>query len=313
MQVNALADPDGNRFNGRFGHGVTSVQYGNVLAVMDGREGSERIAEAATAVGEAFDCHVEWLHVRNDEAESRTIAAASMGAAAIWEPILMSGNGSGRERAERVRSLFVARFSESGVDIPWEESPPADRFTASFREVEGFEPDVVEVEGRLADLIVMGKPGRSGRGSLSSVLHAAILGSGRPVLALPLEGVVDLDGVASIAWDGSKEAARATSAALPLLKRCRRVLVMTGVIDDNVSPPSRLLRYLAAHGVRAETWAFLPNAGPVARSLLEQCDKAGAGLLVMGAYGHGRLHELVLGGVTRDALRMAERPILVAH
>jgi nucleotide-binding universal stress UspA family protein len=280
---------------------------------MDGREGSDRVAEAATAIGQGFDCHVEWLHVRNADADSRTIAAASMGAAAIWEPILVSGDRSRRERTERVRALFDARFGKGGAGIPWEESPPAGRFTASYREVEGFEPDVVEVEGRLADLIVMGRPGQGGRGSLSSVLHAAILGSGRPVLALPSEGGVDLGGIASIAWDGSKEAARATTAALPLLERCRRVLVMTGVVDENVSPPSRLLRYLAAHGVRAETWAFIPRGGPVARSLLEQCEKARAGLLVMGAYGHGRLHELVLGGVTRDALRMAELPILVAH
>ena len=289
------------------------MRYGSVLAVMDGREGANIVALAALAAGKAFDCHVAWLHVRSDDVKSRSIAAASMGAAAIWEPILMMGEDSAHGRADRVRALFQALCEEEGISVDWDQPPPSDRLTASYRELVGFEPDVVETEGRLADIIVVSKPGPGARGGLSSVLQAAILGSGRPVLAMPPVQSVNFEGVASIAWDGSKEAARATTAALPLLRRCRRVLVMTGVVDENMSPPSRLLRYLAAHDIRAETWAFIPHSGSVARNLLDQCASAQAELLVMGAYGHGRLHDLVLGSVTREALRTADIPLLIAH
>jgi nucleotide-binding universal stress UspA family protein len=118
---------------------------------------------------------------------------------------------------------------------------------------------------------------------------------------------------AAIAWDGSKQAARAVTAALPLLLRADKVVVITGLVNEDVSNPSRLVRYLSGHGVEARTWAFVPQEGSLGRDILGQSTEAEAELLVMGAYSRGRLRELVLGGVTRECLRHGEIPMLVNH
>jgi nucleotide-binding universal stress UspA family protein len=276
------------------------MRYGSILVVADGREGTQAVARTAMDLGTAFQCHVEWLHVRQGTAEGRTIAAGSMGPAAVWEPLVLGDDGESDARAERARSLFKQLCEDPGLAIDVKETPPCDRLTASFRELEGFEPDLVESEGRLVS------------GSSAS-LHAAILGTGRPVLVLAPQGRSAMPTTAAIAWDGSKQAARAVTAALPLLLRADKVVVITGLVNEDVSNPSRLVRYLSGHGVEARTWAFVPQEGSLGRDILGQSTEAEAELLVMGAYSRGRLRELVLGGVTRECLRHGEIPMLVNH
>lgn len=289
------------------------MRYGSILVVADGREGTQAVARTAMDLGTAFQCHVEWLHVRQATAEGRTIAAGSMGPAAVWEPLVLGDDGQSDARAERARSLFKQLCEDPGLAIDVKETPPCDRLTASFRELEGFEPDLVESEGRLVDLIVVSKPGRDGESGSSASLHAAILGTGRPVLILAPQGRSAMPTTAAIAWDGSKQAARAVTAALPLLLRADKVVVITGLVNEDVSNPSRLVRYLSGHGVEARTWAFVPQEGSLGRDILDQSTEAEAELLVMGAYSRGRLRELVLGGVTRECLRHGEIPMLVNH
>jgi nucleotide-binding universal stress UspA family protein len=103
--------------------------------------------------------------------------------------------------------------------------------------------------------------------------------------------------------------------ALPILERAREVVVITGQGKDDrpVAHPGALLRYLRLQDIGADMWQYQPEDWPVSASLMEQAKKAGAGLLVMGAYGHSRLRELVLGGATRAALRAGELAVLMVH
>ncbi len=289
------------------------MRYGSILAVADGREGTQAVAGTAMDLGRTFKCHVEWLHVRRGPSQGGAVAAGSMGPAAVWEPLILGDEGETEERAERVRAIFKHLAEDAGLAIDPETEPPRNRLTASYRELEGFEPDLVEAEGRLVDLIVAGKPGRGGEGGSSASLHAAILGTGRPVLVPALKREARRAAKVAIAWDGSKQAARAVTAALPMLQRADKVVVLTGLVSDDVSNPSRLVRYLSAHGIRARTWAFVPSEASLGRDILEQSAKAEADLLVMGAFSRGPLRELVLGGVTRECLRRGELPILVTH
>lgn len=289
------------------------MRYGSILAVVDGREGTQAVTGTAMALGQRFDCHVEWVHVRRGPSRGGAVAAGSMGPAAVWEPLILGDESETEERAQRVRGLFKQLCEDAGLGIDSKDAPPRDRLTASYRELEGFEPDVVEAEGRLVDLIVAGKPGRGGEGGSSASLHAAILGTGRPVLVPALKSTAGPAATVAIAWDGSKQAARAVTAALPVLQRAEKVMVMTGLVSDEVSNPSRLVRYLHAHGIEARTWAFVPSEASLGRDILEQSTNAEADLLVMGAFSRGPLRELVLGGVTRECLRQGELPILVTH
>ena len=143
-----------------------------------------------------------------------------------------------------------------------------------------------------------------------------IFGSGRPAILLP--GSVKpapFDHVA-IAWDGSRVAARAVADAAPLLARASRVSVIT-VIDEKElreeNPGARLARGLQERGLLAEPLAALNDGGDIAITLQENAIQSGAGLLVMGGYGHTRIRDFVLGGATDGVLRDLRLPILISH
>jgi nucleotide-binding universal stress UspA family protein len=121
---------------------------------------------------------------------------------------------------------------------------------------------------------------------------------------------------AIVAWDGSREAARATSDAIPLLRSAELVLILVVDARDTgggVLPGSELAVHLARHGVKAEA-RQVPSAGTsVTRVLLAQARDEAADLLVMGGYGHSRVREMLFGGTTRTFLDQAAIPVLLAH
>jgi nucleotide-binding universal stress UspA family protein len=88
---------------------------------------------------------------------------------------------------------------------------------------------------------------------------------------------------------------------------------MTAQYGSVAARPSELAQYLARHGIEAQTWAFTPGRDPIGKELMIQCAEAGADLLVMGAYGHSRFREMVLGGATRGVIANAPLPVLMAH
>jgi nucleotide-binding universal stress UspA family protein len=143
-----------------------------------------------------------------------------------------------------------------------------------------------------------------------------IFGSGRPAILLP--GSVKpapFDHVA-IAWDGSRVAARAVADAAPLLRRASRISVITVTDEKELreeNPGVRFAGGLQGRGLPAESLAALNDGGDIAVTLQENAIQSGAGLLVMGGYGHTRVRDFVLGGATEGVLRDLRLPILIAH
>ena len=161
--------------------------------------------------------------------------------------------------------------------------------------------------GDLADLLIISRS--------SGLAGDLALSASCPVLALPDHAALKLPlGMVCIAWDGGSEAARALKAAVPLLADAAEVRVLTVESDGTSSfPPTEALRYLARHGIKAEL-ADLPPGHSVEEVLADEVARAGADLLVMGAYGHSRLREFLFGGVTRFFLdELAAPPLLLAH
>lgn len=175
------------------------------------------------------------------------------------------------------------------------------------------------LQARYCDLAVVGQadpaaPGPDRRADLPEYL---LLASGRPVLVVPYaSGAWRLDGEALVAWDGSPEATRAVTAALPLLRAARGTTVIgfgdaAGEAPD-ANPCARLAAWLARHGIAARAGQRAAT-GDVGEALLSAAADMDAGLLVMGGYGHARYRELVLGGVTATILRAMTLPVLLAH
>lgn len=190
-----------------------------------------------------------------------------------------------------------------------------------FLSVSGDEATAARRWARLADAVVIGQPQENG-GAVdeeSRVIGHLLVGGGRPVLITPADwggGPLDTSTVL-VAWDGSREAARALTDALPLLSGSRVILLHVAA-SDRVRPVEEqdlqeLATYLSDKGLTADIRHANAGRRNTGRVLLDEQDACGAGLLIMGGYGHSRLRELVLGGATRQVLAQMRRPVLLAH
>jgi nucleotide-binding universal stress UspA family protein len=135
-----------------------------------------------------------------------------------------------------------------------------------------------------------------------------------PVLMVPHgQRRLDLAGPALVAWNGSSEAAHALRLALPLLKGAGAVHLVEVNDDLTGLPASEAALWLARHGVAADVHEWPAKGRRASVALLHAATELGAAWLVMGAYGHSRLRETVLGGVTRELIASASLPLLMAH
>lgn len=287
------------------------MAWAKVLAEIDGGPASEAVVRAAIRVGQDFTARVELLHVVVSDEETIPVVAEGMTSGAVGR-MLESLAEQRQIRAETAERLYRTLCVDAGVATCEPDAPAAPgQFRVAFRRLEGRESDEVARRGRLADLVIVS--GQSAEAGFSAALEAAIFGTGRPLLMVPEQPPERLGGSIAIAWDGTLGAARAAGAALPLLGRAEKVTVLTADMEKIGAKPSALADYLAEHGIAARTWAFLPDERKLGEQLLAEAEEAGADMLVMGAYGHSRLREMVLGGVTQSVTAKATIPVFMAH
>jgi nucleotide-binding universal stress UspA family protein len=142
-----------------------------------------------------------------------------------------------------------------------------------------------------------------------------VLTAGRPVLVVPWKGAgASVGRRVLVGWNGSTEATRAVNDALPILEKADAVKILSvGEREDGHIPGAEIAQHLARHGVKAEADHVPDPEGSPADALLFEAQDFGADLIVCGAWGHSRMLETVLGGVTRDLLRKMELPLLLSH
>jgi nucleotide-binding universal stress UspA family protein len=191
---------------------------------------------------------------------------------------------------------------------------------AEWRPVEGFADGELSVGARYADLIVVGKTDRKNitptPGDLPEVVALA---TGRPVLVVPPVPSAEPPGrIVMLCWNASRESARAASDALPFLIAADEVIVM--VVDPHVSPEGHgpepgadVATWLARHGVKVRVQRDIAADSDVGNVILSRAADLGVDLIVTGVYGHSRLREMVLGGVSRTLLSSMTVPVLMSH
>jgi len=273
---------------------------------------------AAIALAREFRAHIDVLHVRADPQESVPLLGEGVSGAMI-EDLMAITDKESRARAAEVRTA-VEEVRRS-LDVPLVAALPAagsERPTLAWHEVVGREDDETVRRAHLADLVVLGRPETAADEPTPTTLNAVLFESGRPLLvappALATLPLPALGRTVAVAWNDSAEATRALTAALPLLARAAVVVVLTAATESlPAATASAVVDYLALHGIAARVGTVGEDSGPVGASLLDAAMAAGADLLVMGAYTHGRLYELILGGVTRHVLDRAAIPLLMAH
>lgn len=207
------------------------------------------------------------------------------------------------EQQDAARERIEGRLAHEGVNWDWSRD-------------DGPAAQVLVRRSRLADMIVVSQ-GLSGqderRQPLDLVAEVALHGRA-PVLAVPPDGRgLDCAGNAVIAWNGSFEAAQALRSAIPMLRAAASVRIVTVTADDLDFPSTEASAYLSRHGIGSEIVEWPRGSRPVAEALRMAAAELEADYLVLGAYGHSRIRERILGGVTQAMLTQSPVPMLLAH
>lgn len=231
----------------------------------------------------------------------------------------------GFEAAPQVFEGNRSFFKDNGARVKqaFEEAMRREGLSHDFHQVDARTPviaDEVVAAGRVADLVVVSATNPEEiTGVERDFVEQSVMALGRPVIVLPYKGkaAISLSEVI-VGWDGGREAARATFDALPLLKKADRVRIVR--IDPQKDPSLRgsvagadLAEALARHGVTAEAQGYPTDGQDEGQALMRCAEDAGAGLIVMGAYGHSRLAEFIFGGATRFVLNRLVCPVLMSH
>jgi nucleotide-binding universal stress UspA family protein len=272
--------------------------------------------QAAFLVAKRFAGHVHGLHVLPDLADPAThgLIATRMSLEAASSDLRKFKSSAERElqrQSSELKRLFETAAARAGATI--QSAPdPAGRLSASWQEVTGFESELVGRLGRIFDMTVIAR--RGPRGSSHDTVQAALLDTGRPMLLAPPAVPAILGDTVLLAWNASPQAARAVASALPFLQKATRVVVMSvGTGPEPAPSANELAHALAWHDIAAQARHLAQGSRRVRDILLAEAKAMAADLLVIGAYSHSRMRQVVFGGVTEHMLDHAELPVLMAR
>ena len=278
------------------------MTYANILVHVDRSAHEATRVRFATRLAEAHDAHLIGLACTGipylPAEVSRQLGRA-------WVESRMAQL---REEAQALCAEFDGSVRASGVR------------GHEVRAVVGVTSDMLMLHGRYADLLVLARPERPDPADALSAedTSALLLGLGRPVLLVPgswRDGPIGRR--IAVAWSASRESARSVSDALPLLRRAAEVDVLVFNVNPTdgrhgAEPGADIATFLARHGVRVTVHNEVTPVD-VGNSVLSRLADLDSDLLVMGAFGHSRLRELVMGGVTETVLRSSPVPVLMSH
>lgn len=276
--------------------------YKDILVYADNTKYAANRIDTAARLALAHGAHLTALHVM----QQPYIPADIMGTGVTvglyeWQETVR------KEKAEKAREVVNDIGARHGIDIEW-------------REQKGQLDDVIMSQGAYADLIVISQA--NDPFDLEQPIDPSpgvlALSSGRPILIVPNRaGEYQVGDNVLIAWKPCAEAARAVHDALPILEKARSVTILEA--NPEIEPGrarlvgAEISKHLARHGVKVSATSVNEKWGGEGSAILARAAEIGADLIVMGGYGHSRLREVVLGGVTHHLLKHHHIPILLAH
>lgn len=283
----------------------------NILAVPMNSQAKDSMMSSALHVAREFGAHISAVYVRGPlELPEQFGLLPDSGR----EELLVQFRNEQNREEEEAHSGYKNFVQREGLP----ERQTAQLYedaSASWEVAEGHTPDVVARRGGVYDLIVIGRPARATESADILTVESAIFSTGRPVLISPPEPPKTLGETVLIAWNRSPQSARAFHAAKALLldraKKVRILSVTTGAKDGPSA--EEIADNLAWHGINAEIREFSPDHRSVGAVLLAEASAIAADLIVMGAYTHNRLRQILLGGVTKHVLTHATAPLFMAH
>ncbi|MEI9421885.1 universal stress protein [Mesorhizobium sp. Cs1299R1N1] len=270
------------------------MRFKTIVAILQNEQDAERVLDCAIPLASRFESHLIGIH-----AEALPVPYTSATGFPDTEFLQVSADMN-RERAEKLQAFFLRRIEDSGLSFEW-------------RSLESFSGDSALTgisNVRAADLIIAAQ--RETDGDPSADVDTLVYDAGRPVLVVPHAGpLVTTFKHVLLAWNGSKEAARAAFDALPFIIEADKTDIL--VIDPpdtlDESPEAagaEIASALSRHGATVSVSVQKSGGTSVDDMIQNRIAETGADLLVLGAYSHSWLRQLLFGGVTRTVLRTAQ-------
>jgi nucleotide-binding universal stress UspA family protein len=267
------------------------MAYRTILVDLADGSGLEPRLQVARTLAGRFDAVLIGLHVTPP-----LFIPGSYGEAAAYlgADLLEAQRVANQEIRQRVEGAF-RKLCGDGPKAIWQEA-------------EGHRGGLLAEAAHTADLVIASRAPGEGMDA-PDALDQLVTAAGVPVLALPPGASGDLGQTVLVAWNSSHEATRAAHDALPFLQEAQRVL-LCAIGAEAAKSLEAAAAMLRRHGLEVHPQQVAEGEGDAGELLLAQATGQAADLLVMGAYGHARLRELVFGGATRHVLREAALPVL---
>ena len=293
----------------------------HILVPATGNDFDQPVHRFALDVSRVLGAHLEFLHARSDPKDSVLhLAEAQIGGGFAIGRLMREIEADGLALEAQVRKNCDAFCRAEGLTM----GATHDQTVGGTAELVfrlGDEGQHLIQHGRTADLLITGRM-RAPEYVALELLRAVLCGIGRPLLIVPQAPVRSPFGTVVIAWKNTAVAARAVTAAMPFIASAQKVVIVS--VDEGKASSAggdgtpdtsneRLLNTLRRHNPRVSAQRVPCGSGEAVEALLAASTAHGAGLLVMGGYGHGRLREELFGGFTRDLLRSAPLPVLMMH
>lgn len=261
--------------------------------------------EAAAHLAQSLNAHVNVVFIRQAMVASANVSEMLVAAGVVVEAI--------EHETELAETSAITQFEHWRVANGLTGADQDRGCTAAWHERIGRVADTIAEIGRVSDLTIIRMPDPD-EAMTDEIFTAAIYSTGHPTLIVPAQPTDNpLDHVL-IAWNGSVEAARAVAGAMPMLEAARRVSVFSVPENPNtLYHHLGLIEHLGRHGVRAEWVEPSARSGDIGLRLARTASDVKATMIVMGAYTHRRVHEVLLGGVTQHMVKHAEIPVLMMH
>jgi nucleotide-binding universal stress UspA family protein len=285
-----------------------------ILVPASGSDSDQCVFATALALGRPFAAHLNFLHIRLAPITAATrVPHFEFCQGAAISDALETLRHQGDKLSLAARQHFDRFCSAQHVEVRERPGPP-DVVTASFAEESDAPAARLLSHARHSDLIVVGRPHR--RDHLpGGLIQTLLTGSGRPIVIAPESAPPSVIGTVVVGWKEAPEAARALTAALPLLKQAQRVVLLAVQEKDpgSSSGLDEVARQLAWHGVSADV-SIVTNPSESAAALLPRmAGRLGADLLVAGAFGRTPVRECVFGGVTQSLIGHADCVVFLLH
>jgi nucleotide-binding universal stress UspA family protein len=285
----------------------------SILVPIGGSQTDEPLLETALAAARPFAGHLQFLHIHvgaGQAAVNMPHTGFAMGPALATA--LKEFDDTAKTRSAVALQHFRDFCSRASIEIRDEPSAKAG-ITASWREEDGQALKRIMLHARHNDLVVVGRA-KKANGLPDDFLSQLLLGAGRPVLIASATPPSTLTGTVMVCWKESPESARALTAAMPFLTHAARVVVASVAETGEVAGAARdVAQQLAWNGVHADVRVMSPDDGSVAHLLSTAAHECGADLVVLGAFGRSRMHELLFGSFTQAMIENADRPVLLMH